>query len=248
MTSLINDLAAVPGEFVLVLDDYQVIRTQWIHTAIDFLLNHQPPNLHLVLVTRKDPPISLSRLRVRAEVMEIRADDLRFTIEEAAAFLSQTLDLNLSVETVAALESRTEGWIAGLQMASLAIKGTSLSVDHSDPLSLQSTEAFIEAFRGSNRYVIDYLVDEVLSQQPEEIRNFLYQTSILDRFTASLCDAVIDLGSPDSNSSQPSTHTPIELHSLETSKDFIEHLERENLFLVPLDAERKWYRYHQLFQ
>jgi LuxR family maltose regulon positive regulatory protein len=247
MTSLINDIAAVPGSFVLVLDDYQFINTQWIHTAIDFLLDHQPPNIHLVLITRKDPPISLSRLRVRAELTEIRADDLRFTVEEATAFLNQALGLKLSLETVAALESRTEGWIAGLQMASLAIKGALSSQDRSIPPSMQATEAFIEAFRGSHRYVIDYLVDEVLVQQPEEVRNFLYQTAILDRFTAPLCDAVVDLGDPTHTPLHPSTPSRLEPHPFDTSKDFIEYLELTNLFLIPLDTERQWYRYHQLF-
>ena len=247
ITTLINDITAVPGSFVLVLDDYQVIHTQWIHTAIDFLINHQPPNIHLVVITRKDPPIPLSRLRVRAEVVEIRADDLRFTIEEAAAFLNQALGMNLSVETVAALESRTEGWIAGLQMASLALKGSISTPNSSEIPSLDAATEFIEAFRGSHRYVIDYLVDEVLTQQPVEIRNFLYKTAILDRFTAPLCDAVADMGDLTRIDLGSRSLSHLEPQPLESSKDILEHLERANLFLIPLDPERKWYRYHQLF-
>ena len=247
VTILINNIASVPGSFVLVLDDYQVIHTQWIHTAIDFLLNHQPPNVHLALITRKDPPISLSRMRVRAEVVELRADDLRFTSEEAAAFLNQALGLKLSVETVAALESRTEGWIAGLQMASLAMKSSLSIFDGSETSSQEAAQDFIKTFRGSHRYVIDYLVDEVLTQQPVEIRNFLYQTAILDRFTAPLCDAVADLGDLTEANLYSKSLSHLEPHPLNSSSDILEYLERANLFLIPLDAERKWYRYHQLF-
>jgi len=247
LTSIINDISNFPGSFLLVLDDYQLIRTQWIHDAIDFLLNHQPLNLTLVVMTRKDPPISLSRLRVRAEMVEIRADDLRFSLEEAAAFLRQTLGLNLSVETITALESRTEGWIAGLQMASLAIKGSQSSQDLSKQTSMEAAVDFIDNFRGSHRYVIDYLVDEVLTQQPRVIRQFLYQTAILDRLTAPLCDAVVVLTDPASlkvQGSPPSQRTP---QTFESSKDILEYLERTNLFLIPLDPDRRWYRYHQLF-
>jgi len=247
VTTLINDIAAVPESFVLVLDDYQVIHTQWIHAAIDFLLNHQPPNFHLVLITRKDPPISLPSLRVRAEVVEIRADDLRLTSDESAAFFNQALGVNLNRETITALESRTEGWIAGLQMASLAMKGSLSTFDGSEPPSLEAARDFIKAFRGSHRYVIDYLVDEVLTQQPMGIRNFLYQTAILDRFTAPLCDAVADFGDLTRLDLGSRSLSHLEHHPLDSSKDILEYLERANLFLIPLDAERKWYRYHQLF-
>ena len=247
MTTLINDIAAAKGSFVLVLDDYQFIHTQWIHTAIDFLLTHQPPNLHLVLVTRKDPPISLSRLRVRAELTEIRAEELRFTNDEAADFLNQALGLNLDADSVAALESHTEGWIAGLHMASLAMKGSLPDLDNSEPSSLEAAADFIEKFRGSHRFVIDYLVDEVLSQQPAVIRNFLYQTAILDRFTAPLCDAVIDLGELNQTTLETTSHHQLQPDAYDSSKDVLEYLERANLFLIPLDAERTWYRYHRLF-
>lgn len=247
VTTLINDIAAIPGPFVLVLDDYQVIHTQWIHSAIEFLVEHQPTNFHLVLITRKDPPIPLSRLRVCAEVTELRAEDLRFTIEEASDFLNQALRLNLTVETVAALESRTEGWIAGLQMAALAMKGSLSTPDSTESASLEGIKGFIEDFRGSHRYVIDYLVDEVLTQQPAEIRNFLTQTAILDRFTAPLCDAVADLGGLKNMDFGSSDISHLEPQPLYSSKNILETLERENLFVIPLDAERKWYRYHQLF-
>jgi len=247
LTTLINEITVVPESFVLVLDDYQVIHTQWIHSAVDFMVEHQPPNVHLVLITRKDPPISLSRLRVRAEVTELRAEDLRFTIEEAATFLNHTLDLNLTVETVSALESRTEGWIAGLQMAALAMKGSLSTPDSAKTPSLEGIKDFIEAFRGSHRFVIDYLVDEVLTQQPAEIRAFLSQTAILDRFTAPLCDAVASLEDLTHMDFDSRSFSHLEPYPLDSSKNIIEYLERENLFVIPLDSERKWYRYHQLF-
>ncbi len=181
MTLIINDLAAV-SPFVLVLDDYHLIHTAHIHDAIAFLLEHQPPQMHLCLVTRGDPPLSLPRLRVRDQMTEIRADDLRFTEEEAAAFLNQALGLTLDAGKVAALEARTEGWIAGLQLAALSMQRK------------QDIAGFIAAFSGSNRHVIDYLAAEVLAQQSSEMRDFLCQTSILDQLTDSLCQAVTGKG------------------------------------------------------
>jgi LuxR family maltose regulon positive regulatory protein len=214
-TTLANDVGAIPAPFVLVLDDYQLIHNALVHDALAFLLDHQPPHMHLLIATRTDPPLSLPRLRVRGQMTEVRADDLRFTEEEAAAFLNQALGLPLDAEKIAALEARTEGWIAGLQLAALSMRGKG------------DVDSFIEAFSGSNRHVIDYLAEEVLAQQREKIRDFLHQTSILDRFCASLCDAVRE-GSADSSA-------------------ILEHLEHQNLFLVPLDDRREWYRYHRLF-
>jgi LuxR family maltose regulon positive regulatory protein len=213
--TLANDIGAILAPFVLVLDDYQLIHNALVHDALAFLLDHQPPHMHLLIATRTDPPLSLPRLRVRGQMTEVRADDLRFTEEEAATFLNQALGLPLEAEKIAALEARTEGWIAGLQLAALSMQGKG------------DVDSFIEAFSGSNRHVIDYLAEEVLTQQQEKIRDFLHQTSILDRFCASLCDAVRE-GSADSSA-------------------ILEYLEHQNLFLVPLDDRREWYRYHRLF-
>jgi LuxR family maltose regulon positive regulatory protein len=224
MTVLINDLTAAPTPVVLVLDDYHVIHAEWVHTAIHFLLDHQPPSLHLVLIGREDPPLPLPRLRARGQMVEIRASDLRFTLDETAAFLEQTMGLALTAEEAATLEARTEGWIAGLQLAALALQ------EHRDP------GTFIQAFSGSHRYVIDYLVDEVLRQQPPQIRDFLIQTSILERLCAPLCEAVVQVAPQAGGQS-----SPLDAQATLTS------LERANLFLVPLDDERRWYRYHYLF-
>jgi LuxR family maltose regulon positive regulatory protein len=213
VTTLINDIVTTPTPFVLVLDDYHLIRTYLIHDALAFLLNHQPPQMHLVIVTRQDPPLPLPRLRVRGQVTEVRADDLRFTVKEAATFLNQALGMTLDVETVTALEARTEGWIAGLQLAALSMRGRT------------DVANFVQTFSGSHRHVIDYLAEEVLAQQPDEIRDFLRQTGILDRLTAPLCDAVT--GRDDSD-------------------ELLRRLEQANLFLVPFDDRREWYRYHHL--
>ena len=158
LTALINEIAAIPNEFALVFDDYHLIETQPIHNAIAFLLDHLPPQMHLGLATRADPSLPLARLRAQGQLTELRADDLRFTPDEAAAFLNQVMGLSLSAEDVAALETRTEGWIAGLQLAAISMQGR------------QDTRGFVEAFTGTHRYVLDYLTEEVLHQQPEKIR------------------------------------------------------------------------------
>ncbi|MBN1875074.1 MAG: hypothetical protein JXA33_12650 [Anaerolineae bacterium] len=213
LTLLIRDIADFPP-FVFVLDDYHLIHTALIHDAIEFLINYQPPQMHLCLVTRTDPPLSLPRLRVRGQMTEIRADDLRFTIEEAAAFLKRALGLTLDANKVTALEARTEGWIAGLQLAALSLRGR------------EDVAGFIDAFSGSNRHVIDYLAAEVLAQQPDELRDFLCQTSILDQLTTSLCQAVT---------------------GKENSAALLRQLQQANLFLTPLDQHGEWYCYHRLF-
>jgi LuxR family maltose regulon positive regulatory protein len=214
-TILINDLVRLGDDLVLVLDDYHTIQNQAIHAALAFLLDHLPDNLHLVISTRLDPPWSLARFRARAQLIEIRAADLRFTTDEAAAFLNQVMGLDLGAEDIAALEARTEGWIASLQLAALSMKG------HRD------VTGFIKAFTGSHVYVAEYLIEEVLGRQPEEIRNFLMQTSILERLSADLCEAV-------------SGHAQ--------SPVLLKDLYQANLFLLPLDGEGSWYRYHQLFR
>jgi LuxR family maltose regulon positive regulatory protein len=179
ITSLINDVTALGIPLVLVLDDYHHITSEEVHQAVQFLLEHQPPAMHLVISTREDPPLHLPVWRARGQMTEIRARDLRFIVDQAAAFLHQTMGLSVSIETVRALQARTEGWIAGLQLAALA-----LQEEH------RESETHLAAFSGNDRYVIDYLVAEVLEQQPTTTRDFLRQTAILDRLTASLCDAV----------------------------------------------------------
>lgn len=228
LVQLINHLAGEREPFVLILDDYQFIHSQDVHKALAFLLEKIPACMHLVIATRSDPPMSLALLRARDQLVEIRMSDLRFSSEESAGFLKQVMALHLSNKDVSALEARTEGWIAGLQMAALAIRtvASQLTREVSALDSGQAVSQFIKAFSGSNRYILDYLGEEVLSRRPEETRRFLLQTSILERFSGPLCDAV--------------TQT-------EGSQNILEELEKENLFVVPLDSERHWYRYHHLF-
>jgi LuxR family maltose regulon positive regulatory protein len=214
LTSLINDIATIPDRTILVLDDYHVIDSSRVDNAFDFLLEHLPSQLHMVIATREDPHLSLSRLRARAQMTELRATDLRFTSAEAIEFLNKVMGLNLSVDDVATLETRTEGWIAGLQLAAISMQ------------RLEDTSKFIESFTGSHRLVLDYLIEEVLSQQPESVQTFLLQTSILNRLCASLCDAITGQNK---------------------GQETLEMLERANLFVIPMDNERQWYRYHHLF-
>jgi LuxR family maltose regulon positive regulatory protein len=248
LTAVINDVAALPGRLiVLVLDDYHRITAQPIHDGLTLLLDHLPPNLHLVIVTRADPPLPIARLRGRGELTEVRQSDLRFTTDEAAAFLKARVGLELSAEDVAALEARTEGWIAGLQMAALALQ------EPAPGRGLEDVARFVRALTGSDRYILDYLVEEVLQRQPESIQTFLLQTSILDRMSGSLCDAV-RLGSAESpgdsfeTTVRPDAVTDSSaLAGARSGQEILEHLERNNLFVVPLDGERHWYRYHRLF-
>jgi LuxR family maltose regulon positive regulatory protein len=216
LTGLLNDITTVSDQFVLVLDDYHLLDSQPVDQALTYLVEHLPPQMHLVIVTREDPQLPLSRLRVRGQLTEVRAADLRFTPTEAAAFLNQVMGLTLSTEDIAALERRTEGWIAGLQLAALSLQGQS------------DATSFIQSFTGSHHFVLDFLLEEVLGQQPEHIQTFLLRTSILDRLCGPLCDAVL-------------------LDASTAGQTTLEYLERANLFLVPLDNERHWYRYHQLF-
>jgi LuxR family maltose regulon positive regulatory protein len=249
LTALINEIAALPDPpgghegstprdrpYILVLDDYHLITTQPIHDGLTFLLDHLPPNLHLAVATRADPPMPIARLRGRGQLTELRESNLRFTTDEAAAFLNTRVGLNLSPDDVAALEARTEGWIAGLQMAALSMQGQN------------DVAAFIRAFRGSDRYVLDYLVEEVLQRQPENIQTFLLQTSILNRLTGPLCDAILSRGPQEQRNKggfEPSA--PQFPGSSAPGQEILEYLERNNLFIIPLDNERRWYRYHRLF-
>ncbi len=214
LTPLVNEINAIPDKFIFVLDDYHMLDSKAVDNALTFLVEHQPPQMHLVITTREDPNLPLARLRVRGQLTELRATDLRFTPSEAAEFLNQVMDLNLSSEEVVILEGRTEGWIASLQLAALSIQGH------------QDVPGFIQAFAGDHQYIVDYLVEEVLKRQPESIRNFLLQTSILDRLNGPLCDDV---------TGQPG------------GKARLEMLLRGNFFLIPLDDKRHWYRYHHLF-
>ncbi len=214
LTALLNDISALPDDFVLVLDDYHVLDANAVDMALTYLVEHLPLQMHLVIATREDPPLPLARLRARGELTELRAADLRFTTSEAAEFLNQVMGLSLSAADIAALEDHTEGWIAGLQLAALSMQGH------------QDVSGFIRAFAGDHRYIVDYLVEEVLQRQPEPVRSFLLQTAILDRLNGSLCDAVT---------------------GQEEGKARLEALERGNFFVVPLDDKRHWYRYHHLF-
>ncbi|MFC1873956.1 LuxR C-terminal-related transcriptional regulator [Chloroflexota bacterium] len=214
LTIIINEMSEVSDEFALVLDDYHTIDTPAIHDSVNFLLNHLPPQAHLVIASRTNPPIPLAQMRAQNQLMEVRAADLRFIPEEATAFLNDVMSLGLSNEDVAALESRTEGWIASLQLAAVSMQGR------------EDISTFIAEFSGSNRYILDYLIEEVLRRQDTDTQSFLLETAILDRFTASLCNAVT---------------------GRDDSREGLAQLEATNLFLVPLDDERQWYRYHHLF-
>jgi LuxR family maltose regulon positive regulatory protein len=216
LTALLNEITTIPQDFVLVLDDYHVIDAKQVDSALTFLIKHQPPTMHLVIVTREDPNVSLGQLRARGQLTELRVTDLRFTTSEAGEFLNKVMGLNLSLEDIATLESRTEGWIAGLQLAALSMR------DHEDAAS------FLKSFTGSHHFVLDYLVEEVLGQQPEHIQTFLLSTSILDHLCGPLCDAIL-------------------IDPTVSGQQTLEYIERANLFLVPLDSERHWYRYHHLF-
>ena len=213
LIALLNDLTTL-GDVVLVLDDYHVIESQPIDEALTFFVDHLPQRFRLVIASREDPQLSLARLRARGQLIELRAADLRFTPAEAADFLNRVMGLSLSAEDIAALENRTEGWIAGLQLAAISMQG------HHD------TVGFIQSFTGSHRFVLDYLVEEVLQRQPARVRSFLLETSILDRLSGPLCNAMTDQTD---------------------AKAMLESLERGNLFVIPLDDQRQWWRYHHLF-
>ncbi len=226
--------------FALVLDDFHVITEQQIQDGLRFLVDNLPPQMHLILSSRSDPPWPLARLRARRQMTELRAKDLRFTSEEAAAFLNDAMGLGLSAQDVDALEARTEGWIAGLQMAAISMQG------RRQTQGIHGMSSFIRAFTGSHRFVLDYLVEEVLDQQSPTIQEFLLKTSILERLTASLCDAVLEAGSWKLEVGSPISSLQPPTSNLQ-SQTILEHLESSNLFIVPLDDDRRWYRYHQLF-
>ncbi|RRJ66060.1 LuxR family transcriptional regulator [Paenibacillus oralis] len=215
LTTLVNEISSGSDPFILVLDDYHVIESQTVHDALSFLIDHQPLQMHLIIMTREEPQLPIAKLRARNQLTELRGNDLCFTRQEAALFFNQIMGLNLSSAEVFSLEARTEGWIVGLQLAAISMQGCS------------NTTQFISSFTGSHRFVLDYLMEEVLMQQSEKVQTFLLHTSILDRFCGSLCDAVLPKGMG--------------------GDEILAYLERSNLFIIPLDSERHWYRYHHLF-
>ena len=212
--SLINDITQLESGLILVLDDYHVIESEKIHAGMGYLLEHQPPNLHILLVTRADPSISLARLRAHSQLIEIRAEELQFSLEEAATLLNEKMGLNLDSEQVAALNTHTESWVVGLQLAALSMKGK------------PSYDTFINEFTGGHKFILDYLIEEVLVNLPEAQREFMLRTSILDRFCSELCQAVT--GDP-------------------SSQQILDEIWKSNLFLIPLDTDSRWFRYHHLF-
>lgn len=214
LTRLISEMERLPEKSIIVLDDYHLIDSKSVHDAINFLVEYLPPTIHLVVTGRTDPPLPIPRLRVRGEVNEVRTSQLRFTKIEVAAFLNDRMGFDLSSNGIAAMEERTEGWVASLKLAAISMQGR------------DDWPEFIAKFSGSHRYVIDYLVDEVMARQPEEVQTFLRRTSILERFCAPLCEYVVG-GNKD--------------------MDIIDTLDRSNLFLIPLDDHREWYRFHHLF-
>ena len=216
VTILINEMVAVGDPFILVFDDYHVVEHPLLHECTTFLLDNLPPQAQVVIISRSDPPLPLTRLRGQGQLTELGTADLRFNPGEVATFLSSTMGLNLSTAEVSILEGRTEGWIAGLQMAALSMQG------------VKDTAGFVKTFSGTHRHIMDYLLEEVLNRQPEHIQQFLLQTSILNRLTGPLCDAVTQ-------------------SRIETGQDMLEQMEQANLFIIPLDDERRWYRYHHLF-
>jgi LuxR family maltose regulon positive regulatory protein len=216
LTALLNDIINIQDNFSLVLDDYHVANSRAVDHIVGFILEHQPPQMHLIITTREDQYITLNQLRVQNQVTELRTAELRFTSSEAVKFFNVVMGFSLSAEDITALENRTEGWIAGLQLAAISMKG------HHD------TSSFITSFSGSHSFVLDYLAEEVFEQQPKNIQTFLLYTSILDRMCGPLCDAVLQ-------------------NSSAWGQEILEQLERANMFIVSLDEERCWYRYHHLF-
>ena len=212
--SLINDISQLTYDLIVVLDDYHVIETEQVHAGLSFLLEHQPRNLHIILSTRVDPSISLARLRAHSQLVEIRAEDLQFSIDETATLLNEKMGLNLKPEHIKALNTRTESWVVGLQLAALSLKGQ------------PSYDTFIEKFTGEHQFILDYLVEEVLVRLPDAQRGFMLRTSTLERFCGKLCQTVTGDAS---------------------SEQMLDEIQKSNLFLIPLDTEGRWFRYHHLF-
>jgi LuxR family maltose regulon positive regulatory protein len=225
LTSLINNLAEIENRFIFVLDDYHVIESESIHQAVGFIMDHLPPQVHLVIATREDPPLPIARLRSRRQLTEISERDLQFSPADTVAYLNKVMQLNLTSEDAAALQERTEGWIAGIQMAAHSMQGRSDKTN------------FISTLSGTHRHILDFLVQEVLHRQPAHIQDFLLKTSILHHLSSPLCDALI------SSTLEVGRYVMVN----QTSQEILEELDRTNLFILPLDDDRRWYRYHRLF-
>jgi LuxR family maltose regulon positive regulatory protein len=244
LTRLISQIERLPDRSVIVLEDYHLVDSKPVHDVINFLIEYLPPTIHLVISGRTDPPLPISRLRVQGEVNEVRTSQLRFSKKEVAAFLNNQMGLDLSSDDIAALEARTEGWIASLKLAALSMQGR------------DDWPEFIAEFSGSHRYVIDYLVDEVMARQPEEVQTFLRRTSILERLTAPLCDVIVHtlersnvstLSPSEGGVFSDSPDQPSNVQTFKRSNEILDYLDRSNLFLILLDDHREWYRYHHLF-
>jgi LuxR family maltose regulon positive regulatory protein len=214
LTPLLNEIEAIHSPLILVLDDYHLIQTPTIHQYLNFLVEHQPPQLHTVIVSREDPQLPLHRLRARGQMLEIRQEDIRFTLQETTDFLQKAVNQELSPENIAAIEHRTEGWVTGMQLLALSLQKQS------------DAQGFIRSFAGSNRFILDYLFEEVFHQQLEEIQTFLIKTSVLENLSAGLCEAVTGYNN---------------------SSSILKSLDQSNLFILPLDQSQTWYRYHRLF-
>ena len=234
LTALINELDEIQERFALVLDDYHVIEAHPIHEAVKFLINHLPQKMHLIIATRADLPLPIARLRTRLRLTELSEFELRFTLDEAATYLNDVMQLDLAMEDIVALENRTEGWIAGLQMTALSIQGRG------------DASGLARALSGKHRFIFDYLMEEVLSQQSEEVQDFMVKTSILNQLSAPICDALMGWSDAAGDTKRKRTVTK-RLDTALPSQEILEHMDHENLFLIPLDDERRWYRYHRLF-
>jgi LuxR family transcriptional regulator, maltose regulon positive regulatory protein len=240
MAGLVNEVAGLGRPLVLALDDYHLITNPKIHEAMAFLVDRGPGNLHVVLASRHDPLLPLPRLRARGQVTELRLKDLRFRTEEAAAFLRQAMGLALPDDSLAALQERTEGWAAGLQLAAISLADGETSSD-----------LFIQSFKGDDRHILDYLLEEVLARQPAEVQQFLLETAVLDKFCGCMCDAIMNDAVPDERPGDCDESNPLQPPSVASgnckSQKILDYLERSNLFLIPLDNRREWFRYHNLF-
>ena len=237
ITALINNIGESSRDIIIVLDDYHLVQNEAIHNALTYLLEHQTPRLHLVITTREDPPIPLPRWRARGELIEIREHDLRFSTVETTTLFNEIIALDLTTEQIETLRSKTEGWISGLQLAAISMHSQD-DVDH-----------FVRSFAGSNRFILDYLMEEVFHQQSPEVQDFLLKTAVLDQFTAPLCDALITVGETTASGSEE-TNSNLALQNNSTrqnSQAILEKLEQANLFIIPLDDARQWFRYHHLF-
>lgn len=244
LTYLLHELEELPTPSILVLDDYQFISAEAIHNAVDFILENLPPNVHLIIATRADPPLRLARFRSQEQLLEIRAHDLRFTTDEALEFLTRIMELPLTAEDVSLLNQRMEGWVVGFQMAAIALQSRGTSLKRSD------VSQFIQSFSGSHRYILDYLTEEVLSRQPKIVNEFLLKTSILERLNSPVCDAVLgrwrEFSGLQEIPSMPGERAAPAI-SFDSHQQILEYLERSNLFITALDDERCWFRYHHLF-